>query len=69
MLNRIGDIVVKAKAALPKAARADLVNDLTAAYCPVLKQDKAVAPERRPQQLAEFSQLVYSRLAQPRERW
>jgi mono/diheme cytochrome c family protein len=69
MLNRIGAIVAKAKATDPHPDRAELVNTLTAAYCPVLKQDAAVAPERKPEQLATFSQLVYSRIAQPHERW
>jgi mono/diheme cytochrome c family protein len=69
MLNRVGQIVTKAKAADPHAGNADLVNGLTAAYCPILKQDAAVAPERKPEQLATFSQLVYSRVVQPHERW
>ena len=69
MLNRVGEIVAKAKAVDSRTGRAELVNDLSATYCPILKQDATVAQERRPEQLATFSQLVYSRIAQPRERW
>ncbi len=69
MVNRVGPIVAKAKAADPRLERAEFVNGLTAAYCPVLKQDAAITPERKPEQLATFSQLVYSRLVQPHERW
>jgi mono/diheme cytochrome c family protein len=36
MLNRIGPIVVRAKAADAHAESAELVNGLTAAYCPIL---------------------------------
>jgi mono/diheme cytochrome c family protein len=69
MLNRVGEIVAKAKAAQPQAGKAELVNDLTAAYCPILKQDASVAQDHKPEQLATFSQLVYTRIAQPHERW
>jgi mono/diheme cytochrome c family protein len=69
MLNRLGAIVAKAKAADLHAQNAELVNGLTAAYCPILKQDAAVSPERKPEQLATFSQMVYSRILQPHERW
>lgn len=69
LLERVGGIVAKAKAAEPHADRATLVNDVTAAYCPILKQDASVPADRKPQRLATFTQIVYSRLVQPRERW
>jgi mono/diheme cytochrome c family protein len=69
MLNRIDPIVAKAKAAAPGAGRAELVNNLTAAYCPIVRQDPEISADRKADQLATFSQLVYSRLHSPNERW
>ena len=69
MLKQIGPVVAKAKAAAPGAGRADIVNNLTAAYCPIVKQDPKIPAERKADQLASFSQLVYSRLHSPNERW
>jgi hypothetical protein len=68
-LDRVAPIIAKAKAASPAADRAALVNGLTGAYCPIVTADSHIPAERKTEQLAIFSQLVYSRLAQPRERW
>jgi mono/diheme cytochrome c family protein len=69
MQAHIDQIVANAKSINPNADRATLVNNLTAAYCPVVKKDAALTDSRKLQQLASFSQLVYGRLAQPNERW
>jgi mono/diheme cytochrome c family protein len=69
MLSRVGGIVAKAKALAPKAGQAELVNDLQAAYCPILKQDTSLPADRKREQLSNFGQLVYARIAQPHERW
>jgi mono/diheme cytochrome c family protein len=69
MLNKIDPIIAKAKAAAPGAGRAELVNNLTAAYCPIVKQDPKMSAANKADALVKFSQLVYGRLHSPNERW
>ena len=44
-------------------AQADLVNGLTAAYCPVVMADGSLPAEQRLWQLQHFASLVYTQLA------
>ncbi len=53
-------IVPKVKAAAPNAQQADIVNSLTAAYCPVIKQDDRVQGAQKVIQFNNFSDQVYS---------
>jgi mono/diheme cytochrome c family protein len=53
-------IIPKVKAAAPNAAQADIVNDITAAYCPVIKQDPNVTGVQKVIQFNNFSDQVYS---------
>jgi mono/diheme cytochrome c family protein len=53
-------IVPKVKAAAPHAQQADIVNGLTNAYCPIIKQDPQVTGAQRVIQFNNFSDQVYS---------
>jgi mono/diheme cytochrome c family protein len=53
-------IVPKVKAAAPKAQRAEIVNGLTDAYCPIIKQDANVTGAQKVIQFNNFSDQVYS---------
>jgi mono/diheme cytochrome c family protein len=54
------EIVPKLKAAAPHAQQADIVNALTYAYCPVIKQDAQVTGAQKVIQYNNFSDQVYS---------
>ncbi len=56
----VASIVGKAKAAAPNVKRDELVNGLTAAYCPVLQQNTALDANAKAIQLGQFSQLAYA---------
>jgi mono/diheme cytochrome c family protein len=53
-------IVPKVKAAAPHAQQADIVNSLTAAYCPLIKQDAQVQGAQKVVLFNNFSDQVYS---------
>jgi mono/diheme cytochrome c family protein len=55
-------VVPKVKAAAPKATQADIVNGLTLAYCPIVRQDANLPEPLKISQLDEFSERVYSEL-------
>lgn len=55
-------VVSKIKAAAPHAAQADIVNSLTLAYCPVVRDDPKVPPATKDSTLDNFSLRVYSEL-------
>jgi mono/diheme cytochrome c family protein len=57
-----GQIVSKVKAAAPHAQQADIVNALTAAYCPVIRQDDRVPGAQKVVQFNTFSDQVYTAL-------
>ncbi len=58
----VEQIVPKIKAAAPQAAQADIVNGLTLAYCPLVRQDPSMNEAQRIVQLNQFSERVYSEL-------
>jgi mono/diheme cytochrome c family protein len=63
LLQNVGQIVDRAKAAAPGLSQADLVNGLTVAYCPIAGQSGGLAARANRHKLNNFSQLVYSKLA------
>ena len=56
-------IIALIHAKAPQAARADIVNQATDAYCPIVGADATLAPIDRWRQLTEFSQRLYTQLA------
>ena len=62
VLQTTEEVVPKLKAAAPDASQADIVNGLTLAYCPIVRQDPNIPEERKVTQLDEFSERVYSYL-------
>ena len=62
VLQTVEQIVPKVKAAAPQAQQADIVNGLTLAYCPVVRQDKSIPEPQKVTQLHQFSERVYSEL-------
>jgi mono/diheme cytochrome c family protein len=62
VLQTTEEIVPKLKAAAPNASQADIVNGLTLAYCPIVRQDPNIPEQRKVTQLDEFSERVYSYL-------
>ena len=61
MLDKVQAIVAKTK---PSAPRADVVNSLTAMYCPVIAHAPGVTRAQKAQSLARFAQLTYTALVQ-----
>ncbi len=65
LLPQIKQIVGDVKRAAPGAKKDDVVNQLTAAYCPVVFKDKSIPPDQRAPKLDEFASLVYTVLSDP----
>lgn len=65
MINKVGELVVKLHSVAPHAAKADTVNDLTTAYCPIIAADTKLDENNRRWQLQRFAQVVYSQLTSP----
>jgi mono/diheme cytochrome c family protein len=62
MLPDVNAIVASTKRAVPGAAQADIVNGLTAAYCPVVVADPSIPAARKAVVLDQFSVLAYTQL-------
>lgn len=62
VLQTVEQIVPKLKAAAPHAQQADIVNGLTLAYCPILRQDANIPQQRKATEIGQFSERVYSEL-------
>ena len=62
VLQSVEQILPKVKSAAPQAQQADIVNGLTLAYCPVVRQDKSIPEPQKVTQLDQFSERVYSEL-------
>ncbi len=62
ILQTVEQIVPKVKAAAPHAQQADIVNGLTLAYCPIIRQDTSLPDVQKVVQLNQFSERVYSEL-------
>ncbi len=63
MQQKIGAILPMLATSGAKPAQADLVNGLTAAYCPIVRANKAIKPDQRVEWLQRFATLVYSGVA------
>ncbi len=61
-LQTADQVVAKIKAAAPHAQQADIVNSLTLAYCPIVRDDAKVPANLKVPQLDNFSDRVYSEL-------
>jgi mono/diheme cytochrome c family protein len=62
LLESVDAIVPKLKAAAPNAPKADLVNGLTASYCPMLLADSGMTEPQRAARLGAFSEILYGQL-------
>ena len=62
VLQTVEQIVPKLKAAVPNAPQADIVNGLTLAYCPVLRNDSTIPQQRKGTEIGGFGERVYSEL-------
>ena len=62
MLETAHKVVAKVKAAAPDAKQADIVNSLTIAYCPIVRDDPKVPKDLKTPRLDMFSLRVYSDL-------
>jgi mono/diheme cytochrome c family protein len=62
MFQRTARMVVALRKAAPHATQSDVVNGLTAAYCPSLRDDAQLSPAARSARLGQFSELVYTQL-------
>ena len=63
IMQNIDQIVKRLKSNNPQAKRADIVNSLTIAYCPIAAPDGRLATPQSRRQLNRFSELVYAELA------
>ena len=64
LLPDVKKVVGDVQRAVPGAKNDDVVNQLTAAYCPIVFNDKAVAPGQRAPKLDQFASLVYTVLSE-----
>ncbi|GAB0116760.1 c-type cytochrome [Acidisoma sp. 7E03] len=64
LLNNVNAIVQKLHSLAPDLSRADAVNGLTIAYCPVVYGDASVPPDQRGWQLTHFADRLYTQLSQ-----
>jgi mono/diheme cytochrome c family protein len=62
LLESVDAIVPKVKAAAPHAKTADLVDGLTAAYCPILLNNQAMTEPQRAARLGAFAEILYGQL-------
>lgn len=62
VLQTAHEVVEKVKQAAPHASQADIVNSLTLAYCPIVRDDPKVPAGQKVPQLDNFSERVYSEL-------
>jgi mono/diheme cytochrome c family protein len=62
LLPEVNAIVALVKKAAPQADQADIVNSLTAAYCPVVAADASIPAARKAPALDQFSILAYTQL-------
>lgn len=68
MYPQTQQLVASLKKLAPKAARADLINGLTAAYCPIVRDDAQLDANAKALKLGHFSQLVYTAASESRAR-
>jgi mono/diheme cytochrome c family protein len=62
MYQQTQRMVVALRKAAPRASQADVVNGLTAAYCPIVRGNPQFDSRAQSLRLGQFSELVYSQL-------
>jgi mono/diheme cytochrome c family protein len=62
MYEQTQRLVATLRKAAPHVSQADVVNGLTAAYCPIVRRDEQLNPVARGLRLGHFSELVYAQL-------
>ncbi len=62
MLNQITTMIGEVRKAAPDAKQSEIINALTAAYCPVVIADNSVPREQKAPRLDQFSVLVYTQI-------
>lgn len=62
MIDTATQAVAAVRKAAPQAAQADIINGLTAAYCPVVVADTTIPPELKAARLDQFSVLTYTQI-------
>jgi hypothetical protein len=60
VLQTADHLVEKVKAADPNAKRSDIVNSLTLAYCPIVRDNPKIPADLKVPMLDHFSERVYS---------
>jgi mono/diheme cytochrome c family protein len=63
LLPEVKKMVESVRHTVPDAQGADIVNQLTAAYCPIVFNNHAIAPALRGPSLDAFASLVYTEVA------
>ena len=63
LLQSVNAILPKVRAAAPSVEQDDIVNSLTAAYCPIVASDSTIQPSQRAWQLTHFAERVYVQLS------
>jgi mono/diheme cytochrome c family protein len=66
LLERAEKIAGKVNSAKPALKKAQAVNALTAAYCPLVAGDTALSPSQRAQRLGNFSEVIYTEITEHR---
>lgn len=61
-LPQVDKVIADVRREVPGVQPADIVNQLTAAYCPIVFKNKAVPKDRWAPKLDEFAGLVYTQL-------
>jgi mono/diheme cytochrome c family protein len=62
VLQSVNKIAAIVKAKAPGSQQADIVNEATDAYCPVLAADTSLQPEQRWERLNQFGESLYTQL-------
>jgi mono/diheme cytochrome c family protein len=63
LVQSANKIITIFHAKVPDAKRADIVNETTDAYCPVVMQQASLEPIRHWQEMTEFGERLYTQLA------
>ncbi len=63
MINQITKMVDELKKTDPQAQQSQIINALTAGYCPIVVADRRIPPEEKAPRLDQFSELVYTQIS------
>lgn len=65
VLPQVKKIVADLHRQVPDAKNDEMINDLTAAYCPIVFKNKSIVASQRAPQLDQFASLVFTVLTEP----